>query len=105
MRVIALDPFVTAAKAAELGFDTAANLDELLPKVDFLTLHVPLGDDTKSLSGSRELAGSVATVATVLLLIGTKDLALLGGVPAPYLTAPLLGVVVIGLAIQWRRLK
>ncbi len=56
MRVIALDPFVTAAKAAELGYDTAANLDDLLPKVDFLTLHVPLGRDTKSLIGARELS-------------------------------------------------
>ena len=55
MRVIALDPFVTAAKAAELGYDTAANLDELLPKVDFLTVHVPGGADTKSLIGTREL--------------------------------------------------
>jgi D-3-phosphoglycerate dehydrogenase len=55
MRVIALDPFVTAAKAAELGYDTAANLDDLLPKVDYLTLHVPLGADTKSLIGAREL--------------------------------------------------
>ncbi|VTR98274.1 d-3-phosphoglycerate dehydrogenase : D-3-phosphoglycerate dehydrogenase OS=Singulisphaera acidiphila (strain ATCC BAA-1392 / DSM 18658 / VKM B-2454 / MOB10) GN=Sinac_6245 PE=3 SV=1: 2-Hacid_dh: 2-Hacid_dh_C [Gemmata massiliana] len=55
MKVIALDPFVTAAKAAELGYETAANLDELLPKVDFLTLHVPLGNDTKSLIGAREL--------------------------------------------------
>ena len=56
MRVIALDPFVTAARAAELGYDTAANLDDLLPKVDFLTLHVPLGRDTKSLIGARELS-------------------------------------------------
>ena len=55
MRVIALDPFVTAAKAAELGYDTATNLDDLLPKVDYLTLHVPLGADTKSLIGAREL--------------------------------------------------
>src|SRR3954452_23437868 len=41
MRVIALDPFVTAAKAAELGYELVADLDELLPQVDFLTLHVP----------------------------------------------------------------
>lgn len=56
MTVIALDPFVTAAKAAELGLETATNLDELLPKVDFLTIHVPLSAETKSLIGSRELA-------------------------------------------------
>lgn len=55
MRVIALDPLVTPAKAAELGYDTAASLDDLLPMVDFLTLHVPLGADTKSLIGAREL--------------------------------------------------
>lgn len=55
MRVIALDPFVTPAKAAELGYETAASLDELLPKVDFLTLHVPGGAETKSLIGAREL--------------------------------------------------
>ena len=45
--VIALDPFVTAAKAAELGYEVAARLDELLPKVDFLTIHVPLSDETQ----------------------------------------------------------
>src|SRR5205085_9323063 len=41
MDVIVLDPFVTAAKAAELGYTTAASLDELLPQVALLTLHVP----------------------------------------------------------------
>ena len=56
MEVIALDPFVTAAKAAELGYEVAASLQELLPRVDFLTIHVPLSDETKSLIGTRELA-------------------------------------------------
>ena len=40
-----IDPFVTPAKAAELGYDTAADLDDLLPKVDFLTLHVLAGQE------------------------------------------------------------
>ena len=65
MTVVALDPFVTAAKAAELGFETAANLDELLPRVDFLTIHVPLSAETKSLVGSREL-GMMKKSACVL---------------------------------------
>jgi D-3-phosphoglycerate dehydrogenase len=65
MRVLALDPFVTAAKAAELGYDTAASLDELLPKVDFLTVHVPGGAQTKSLIGAREL-GLMKKTARVL---------------------------------------
>jgi D-3-phosphoglycerate dehydrogenase len=65
MTVIALDPFVTAAKAAELGLQTAASLDELLPKVDFLTIHVPLSAETKSLVGAREL-GLMKKTACVL---------------------------------------
>lgn len=55
MQIIALDPFVTAAKAAEMGYSVAASLDELLPKVDFLTVHTPLSAETKSLIGEREL--------------------------------------------------
>lgn len=56
MTVIALDPFVTAAKAAELGFQSATSLDDLLPRVDFLTVHVPLSAETKALIGAKELA-------------------------------------------------
>ncbi len=65
MEVIALDPFVTAARAAELGLGFAASLEELLPKVDFLTIHVPLSDETKSLIGTREL-GLMKKTARIL---------------------------------------
>ncbi len=56
MTVLAFDPFVTPAKAAELGYNATANIAELLPKVDFLTVHVPLTDETKGLIGAKELA-------------------------------------------------
>ncbi|HXD89184.1 MAG TPA: phosphoglycerate dehydrogenase [Urbifossiella sp.] len=65
MTVVALDPFVTAAKAAELGLETSADLDSLLPRVDFLTIHVPLSAETKSLLGAREL-GLMKKTACVL---------------------------------------
>lgn len=65
MAVVALDPFVTPAKAAELGIEMAPSLDDLLPRVDFLTLHVPLGAETKSLIGAREL-GLMRKTAGVL---------------------------------------
>jgi len=55
MKVIALDPFVTAAKVAEMGYTVAQSVDELLPQVDFLTVHVQLSAETKSLIGAREL--------------------------------------------------
>ena len=56
MKVVAFDQFVTAAKMAELGYEASAGIDEMLPKVDFLTVHVPGGAETKSMIGARELA-------------------------------------------------
>lgn len=56
MEVIGYDPFVTSARAAELGLKPATNLAELLPKVDFLTFHIPLTPETKNLVGAVELA-------------------------------------------------
>ncbi|MBA4063296.1 MAG: phosphoglycerate dehydrogenase [Isosphaera sp.] len=55
MKVVALDQFVTPAKMAELGCEPAGSLDDLLPKVDFLTLHVPATAETAGLVGAREL--------------------------------------------------
>jgi D-3-phosphoglycerate dehydrogenase len=65
MEVIGFDPFVTSARAAELGLTPAANLDALLPRVDFLTLHIPLTAETKNLIGPREL-GLMKKTARVL---------------------------------------
>lgn len=65
MTVLAFDPFVTPAKAAELGYNATAKIAELLPKVDFLTVHVPLTDETKSLIGAKQLA-SMRKTARVL---------------------------------------
>lgn len=55
MNVLAFDPVVTSAKVAELGFDPAG-LDDMLPKVDFLSVHVPLTDETKGMIGAGQLA-------------------------------------------------
>jgi D-3-phosphoglycerate dehydrogenase len=65
MEVIGFDPFVTSAKAAELGITPAADLAALLPQVDFLTLHIPLTAETKHLIGAREL-GMMKKTARVL---------------------------------------
>ncbi|CAN5356584.1 phosphoglycerate dehydrogenase [soil metagenome] len=55
MTVLAFDPFVTPEKAAEMGFTAAPNIAAMLSQVDFLTIHVPLTDETKSLIGAAEL--------------------------------------------------
>jgi D-3-phosphoglycerate dehydrogenase len=55
MKVIGHDPFLTPERAAELGIEAVAKVEELLPRCDFLTVHVPLTDETKSLIGEKEL--------------------------------------------------
>ena len=54
MAILAFDPFVDRSAAPDIAFvDT---LDEGLPRADVLTVHVPLGPETRHLIGARELA-------------------------------------------------
>jgi D-3-phosphoglycerate dehydrogenase len=55
MRVVGYDPFLSAARAKELGVQMVASAREMLPIVDFLTVHTPLNDQTRSLIGSGEI--------------------------------------------------
>lgn len=55
MTVLVYDPFVTPDRITELGFEAVPSIDAMLPRVDYLTLHVPLTAETKSLIGAREL--------------------------------------------------
>jgi D-3-phosphoglycerate dehydrogenase / 2-oxoglutarate reductase len=55
MRVVGYDPLVAPGKAAELGIESSHDLDQLLARSDFLTLHTPLTDETRNLIGKREL--------------------------------------------------
>ncbi len=48
MRVIAYDPFLSEERAQELGVEKV-ELDELLPRADFITLHTPLTDKTRNI--------------------------------------------------------
>lgn len=64
MTVTAFDPFVTPAKVTELGYE-AATVEEMLPKVDFLTVHVPMTGETKGLIGAEQL-GKMKRTARVL---------------------------------------
>jgi D-3-phosphoglycerate dehydrogenase len=52
MKVVAYDPFLSPERAVELGVDKA-ELDELLGRADFITLHTPLTDQTRGIL-SRE---------------------------------------------------
>src|ERR1700754_436400 len=48
MKVIAFDPFLSPARALELGVEKV-DLDDLLARADFITLHTPLTDQTRNI--------------------------------------------------------
>jgi D-3-phosphoglycerate dehydrogenase len=55
MKVIAYDPFLSEERAAQLGV-AKVELDELLARADFITLHVPLTDATRNILSAEALA-------------------------------------------------
>jgi D-3-phosphoglycerate dehydrogenase len=46
MHLVAYDPFVSAERARQLGVELVPSLDELLGRVDFLTVHLPKTPET-----------------------------------------------------------
>ncbi|MSQ93797.1 MAG: phosphoglycerate dehydrogenase [Gemmataceae bacterium] len=56
MKVIGFDPFFSPDFAGKLGIETAPDLNSLLPRVDFLTVHTPLSPETTNLIGAAQLA-------------------------------------------------
>ena len=56
MRVVAVDPAVSAEEAAQWGATMLPSLEEMLPRVDYLTLHVPLLESTRHLIDAGRLA-------------------------------------------------
>jgi D-3-phosphoglycerate dehydrogenase len=55
MRVIAFDPFLSEERAQEIGVEKV-DLDHLLARADFITLHTPLTPQTKNILGAENLA-------------------------------------------------
>ena len=55
MKVVAYDPFLTPERAVEMGVEKA-DLDTLLARADFITLHTPLTDQTRNILSRENLA-------------------------------------------------
>ncbi|HST37430.1 MAG TPA: phosphoglycerate dehydrogenase, partial [Allosphingosinicella sp.] len=55
MKVVAYDPFLTPERAVELGVEKV-ELDQLLARADFITLHTPLTDQTRNVLSAENLA-------------------------------------------------
>jgi len=57
MKVIAFDPFLTPERALDLGVEKV-ELDALLARADFITLHTPLTDKTRNILSAEALAAT-----------------------------------------------
>ena len=56
MRVIAFDPLVSAERYRELGVEKAASVDEVYARADFLTIHLPVTDETRGIIDADAIA-------------------------------------------------
>lgn len=55
MRVVAYDPFLTEELASKAGIEKAETIEEMLPVVDYLTVHTPLTNETRGIINSKNL--------------------------------------------------
>ncbi|MFC7167216.1 phosphoglycerate dehydrogenase [Halospeciosus flavus] len=55
MDLVAYDPYISEERAEQIGADLV-DLDDCLDRADFLTVHVPLTDETENLISEEELA-------------------------------------------------
>lgn len=56
MRVIGYDPFLSAEEAEHLGIQRVEQARDMLPQIDYLSVHTPLTPETKHLIGAAEIA-------------------------------------------------
>ncbi|MEO7504683.1 MAG: phosphoglycerate dehydrogenase [Sphingomicrobium sp.] len=55
MKVVAFDPFLTPERSVDLGIEKV-ELDQLLARADFITLHTPLTDQTRGILSREALS-------------------------------------------------
>jgi len=56
MKVLAYDPYLTPARATALQVELVSDLAALYPKVDFLTVHMPMTEETKGMVNAAAFA-------------------------------------------------
>ena len=56
MKVIAYDPFLSAERAQALGIERIEEVDDLLARADFVTLHVPKTEKTANIISAERVA-------------------------------------------------
>jgi D-3-phosphoglycerate dehydrogenase len=56
MKVKGYDPYVSSEVMKSFGVEKVERLQDMLPKIDFLTVHCPLTQETKGMVSKKELA-------------------------------------------------
>src|SRR5207302_1765385 len=56
MRVMAYDPYLSAARARSLQVELVEELDDLLASADFISVHTPLTDETRHLLNAGRIS-------------------------------------------------
>jgi D-3-phosphoglycerate dehydrogenase len=55
-KILGYDPYVPADRWSDIPHERVATLDAMLPRVDILTVHAPLTDETRHMVSRREIA-------------------------------------------------
>jgi len=55
MKILGYDPFLSAARANELGVERCDSARSMFPLVDYLTIHAPLNDETRGLVDAESI--------------------------------------------------
>lgn len=56
LHVVGYDPFLTDSRAQALGVEIAADLDDLFKVADFITIHMPVTDQTRHMLNAQSFA-------------------------------------------------
>jgi D-3-phosphoglycerate dehydrogenase len=56
MQVLAYDPYLAASRARALQVELVDTLDDILPRADFVSMHMPLTAETRHMLDARRLA-------------------------------------------------
>jgi D-3-phosphoglycerate dehydrogenase len=55
MDIVGYDPFMSAERASQLGIDLVDRVADMLPRIDYLTVHTPLTEETRGLISAAQV--------------------------------------------------
>ncbi|MFW6456785.1 MAG: phosphoglycerate dehydrogenase [Planctomycetota bacterium] len=56
MKLVGLDPYISRDKAKKIGITLHETLEDMLDEFDYLTVHVPVNDETTGMIGADEIS-------------------------------------------------